>query len=476
MKKQFIIIAAFVLALSANAQNVKTYNGQMTKPDWIAELFDCEGGIKGSYSYYEDEEENRILHGAFKVSYNTRCLDGRSLIEISGNYNHGKRNGHWTIKDKNRKTGKDNSYYYYDFNYKDGTLNGKIAFRDDGHEMAGKFVNGTLSDTVLFRTYFPFVGTSESIKGRVNLEGVPHGEWVEKDEDKNAVPMEITRLYYNGCLVYRRKKDLSSGKITYTYQISDLVRSPSDLNKIHDTIIDGVKYIDVAGLICGIKTESSEPNDFVSFSTLLDEIYPAIKSWNIKFDTRSYAAYIEKKERKRQYKTEDSLRVVKLERERIEEERQRIVSDSIRRVKEIERQDEEDVAHMRALVFRMVEENKSSSDILNRLQGTGYHFITTKKLKKGEKEGEFLVLETEEGIVFRDIFKESYFKTQSGKVIDQQNISRDNEVRVATNQDGKLLIIYDIQERIPFMLAHIQDVSNITYYTIKKSIGKKIKQ
>ena len=478
MKKQFTIIAAFVLALSVNAQNVKTYNGQMTKPDWIAEFFDCEGGINGSYSYYEDEEENRILHGAFKVSYNTRCLDGRSLIEISGNYNHGKRNGHWTIKDKNRKTGKDNSYYYYDFNYKDGTLNGKIAFRDDGHEMAGKFVNGTLSDTVLFRTYFPFVGTSESIKGRVNLEGVPHGEWVEKDEDKNAVPMEITRLYYNGCLVYRRKKDLSSGKITYTYQISDLVRSPSDLNKIHDTIIDGVKYIDVAGLICGIKTESSEPNDFVSFSTLLDEIYPAIKSWNIKFDTRSYAAYIEKKERKRQYKTEDSLRVVKLERERIEEERQRIVSDSIRRVKEIERQDKQDIAEKKALVFRMVREYKHnlSWGVLDKLQNTGYHLIHTEKLKKGIKDGDYLVLTTDNGKEFRDIFREEYFTTKSGKAIDQQGISNEHEVRVATNQDGSLLIIYDVQERIPFMLAHIDGQSNISYYTIKKSIGKKIKQ
>ena len=472
MKKQFTIIAAFVLALSTNAQDVKTYNGQMTKPEWIAELFHCEGGINGSYSYYEDEEENRILHGAFKVSYNTMCIDGRSLIEISGNYSHGKRNGHWTIKDKNRKTGKENPYYYYDFNYKDGTLDGKISFRDDGHEMTGKFVNGTLSDTVLFRTYSPF-GTSKSIKGSINDEGMPHGVWIEKNEYKDAVPMETTRLYYNGCLVYRREKDLSSGKITYTYQVSDKIKTPSDLNKIQDTTIDGVKYVNVGGIICGVKeSDYYDPNGFFSFGL----INKAIKKWSMAFDTNAYTAYVEKKEMDRQRKVKDSLRAVEIERERIERERQRMVRDSIRRVEEIERQDEEDVAHMRALVFQMVEENKSSSDILNRLQGTGYHFITTKKLKKGEKEGDFLVLVTEDGIVFRDIFKEGYFKTQSGKVIDQQSISRDNEVHVATNQNGNLLIVYDTQERIPFMLAHIQDISNITYYTIKKSIGKKIKQ
>jgi hypothetical protein len=473
MKKQFIIIAAFVLALSTNAQNVKTYNDQMTKPEWIAELFHCEGGINGSYSYYEDEEENRILHGAFKVSYNTMCIDGRSLIEISGSYNHGKRNGHWAIRDKNRKTGKDNPYYYYDFNYKDGSLDGKIAFRDDGHEMAGKFVNGTLSDTVLFRTYSPF-GTSKSIKGRVNLEGVPHGVWVEKNEYKNAVPMETTRLYYNGCLVYRREKDLSSGKITDTYQVSDKIKTPSDLNKIHDTTIDGVKYVDVGGIICGVKEGYYDPNDFFHFRL----IYKAIENWCMTFDTNSYVAYVEKKEMERQRRVKDSLRVVELERKRIEQERQRIVRDSIRRVKEIGHQDEQDIAEMEALVFRMVQEHKLnfSSGVLDKLQGPSYHFIPTEKLKKCIKDGEYLVLSTEDGKEFHDIFKEEYLTTQSGKVIDQQRISKEYEVRVATNQDGNLLIVYDIQERIPFMLAHFNGKSSIRYYTIKKSIGKKIKQ
>lgn len=478
MKKQFTIIAAFMLALSTNAQNVKTYNGQMTKPEWIAEFFDCEGGINGSYSYYEDEEENRILHGAFKVSYQVMCLGGgrsfSSLTEISGSYNHGKRNGHWTIKDRNNNTGKENPYYYYDFNYKDGALDGKIAFRDDGHEMTGKFVNGTLSDTIMFRAYSPF-GTSKSIKGSVNDEGMPHGVWIEKNEYKDAVPMETTRLYYNGCLVYRREKDLSSGKITYTYQVSDKIKTPSDLNKIQDTTIDGVKYVNVGGIICGVKeSDYYAPNGFFSFGL----INKAIKKWSMAFDTNAYTAYVEKKEMDRQRKVKDSLRAVEIERERIERERQRMVRDSIRRVKEIEHQDKQDIAEMEALVFRMVQEHKLnfSSGVLDKLQGPSYHFIPTEKLKKCIKDGEYLVLSTEDGKEFHDIFKEEYLTTQSGKVIDQQRISKEYEVRVATNQDGNLLIVYDIQERIPFMLAHFNGKSSIRYYTIKKSIGKKIKQ
>ncbi len=318
MKKQFTIIAAFVLALSVNAQNVKTYNGQMTKPDWIAEFFDCEGGINGSYSYYEDEGENRILHGAFKVSYNTMCLDGRSLIEICGNYNHGKRNGHWTIKDKNRKTGKDNPYYYYDFTYKDGLLNGKFSFRDNGYEMIGKCIEGSLSDTILFRKYSPF-GTSVSFRGKVNNEGLPHGIWIEKNEYKGAIPMETTRLYYNGCLVYRREKDLSSGKITYTYQVSNLIRIPSDLNKIQDTTIDGVKYVDVGGIICGIDTNADEPNDFFSYYTLFDDIYPAIKNWDMGFDTNTYKNVLREKQREIERQEYEKKRQEELQKRMIRE-------------------------------------------------------------------------------------------------------------------------------------------------------------
>ena len=244
MKKYILINIAFLFALSTNSQNVKTYNGPMTEPEWIAELFGGVAyGFNGSYSYYEDKEENRILHGIFKVSYSTAT----SLIEICGNYNHGKRNGHWTIKKKDKKTGKENPNYYYDFNYKDGMLNGKFSFRDNGYwygyygyEMTGKFVNGTISDTVLCR--YNSLSHNLIIKGKVNKEGVPHGVWIEKGK-YNTVPKEATRLYYNGCMVYRKEKDLSSGKIEYTYQISNSISIPSDLDKIQDTTIDGVKYV-----------------------------------------------------------------------------------------------------------------------------------------------------------------------------------------------------------------------------------------
>ena len=45
----------------------------------------------------------------------------------------------------------------------------------------------------------------------------------------------------------------------------------SDLDKIQDTTIDGVKYVDVGGIICGIDTNSGRSgrsNDFLLFNSL----------------------------------------------------------------------------------------------------------------------------------------------------------------------------------------------------------------
>ena len=73
-------------------------------------------------------------------------------------------------------------------------LNGKISFRDGKYEMTGKFINGTLSDTVLCR--YNSLSHNLIIKGKVNKEGVPRGVWIEKGK-YDMVPKEATRLYYN---------------------------------------------------------------------------------------------------------------------------------------------------------------------------------------------------------------------------------------------------------------------------------------
>ena len=73
MKRILFILIALMLTMTAIAQTIKKYSGQMSKPEWIKELFEysSQHGYNGYYSYYEDEEEKRIIHGIFQVNYKT---------------------------------------------------------------------------------------------------------------------------------------------------------------------------------------------------------------------------------------------------------------------------------------------------------------------------------------------------------------------------------------------------------------------
>ena len=65
IKTAAVILLLMVVTIPTSAQNIKTYNGPMSEPDWLTDLIDDEytWNCKGSYSYYEDAQENRIIHG-----------------------------------------------------------------------------------------------------------------------------------------------------------------------------------------------------------------------------------------------------------------------------------------------------------------------------------------------------------------------------------------------------------------------------
>lgn len=485
MKRTFLLLIALFLATSINAQKIKTYSGEISKPEWLADLVGEEYYKgKGSYSYYEDSDEKRIPHGSFTLTFTKDALFGSIFKEIiTGNYSHGKRNGQWTMKsmDKNGKV-----FHQYKFQYKNGVLHGPFSYTDEDYTITGSFSEGILSSP--YNCKYSIRGRIHTIKGQLDEEGRPHGEWTIISRGGGFEPTDRTKLFYHGCLLYTREKDLSTGAITYEDQISPEIKKPSDLNKIHDTLIYSWTFVAVGNKVCDIKERDHNTTLLGEYN--LSKIYPKINNWYVEIDTAAYIPHVKSQEEIRQDSIrrveqwrQDSIQKAEQERQRIEQERQRMIRDSIRRAEEerrrIEQQDKKDISSMEIMIYRMVQEHElhtTSSVIKNGLRSTIYHVIPTEKLKKGIKDGEYLVLTTEDGKEFRDIFKEEYFTTQSGKVIDQQRISKEYEVRVATNQDGNLLIVYDIQDRIPFMLAYVDDNSNITYYTIKKSIGKKIKQ
>ena len=335
MKKTGVLLLVIVFTLCASAQTVKKYSGQMSKPEWIAELFEVDDpyDINGYYSYYEDTDENRIIHGEFMISYNSVFLDGVDRYEIKGSFVHGKRDGKWEMKAK-LLNGKYSSRYLFQFNYTNGVLNGPFqifAPDDKDVEIFGQFANGIITGKVtIIKHYFWLENGYTQVSGEVNSKGNSHGIWTEKEVSEKAVPKDITRLYYDGNLVYRREKDLSSGKIEYTYSISDKIRIPADSVNILDTIIRGKKYVSVGGVICSIDTtpyESTYLYSIVTQNEMIRKIYPSFGNWNTVFDT-------------------NAIEEIRLEEQRIKAEEQRrraeLISEELRKKDEEEQRKREE--------------------------------------------------------------------------------------------------------------------------------------
>ena len=353
MKRFNCLLFALIFTIGVNAQTIKKYSGQMSKPEWIAELFESSPyDYNGYYSYYEDEKENRVIHGEFFISYKTYILDGVDRYEIHGAFSQGKRDGKWVMKAKLRN-GKYAPNYLYQFEYKDGVLNGPFHFyshETENVEITGRFKNGVIVGDVTIKQYCWLENCYTQVAGMVNDKGNPHGIWAEKYVSEKAIPKDVTRLYYDGTLVYRREKDLSSGNIVYTYSVSNVIRVPADTIKISDTIIKGKEYIKVGAMICIKDTDINfydikdrfdddmeNTDGCVLYGVIIKKcpqmrkIYPSISNWCTILDGKSYAASVRREQEEEQRRIEAQIRE---EKRLIEEAERRQREEELRKKKE----------------------------------------------------------------------------------------------------------------------------------------------
>ena len=322
MKKVLFCFLLVTTTYLVNAQTIKKYNGQMSKPEWIAELFESSPyEYNGYYSYYENDEEKRVIHGTFQVNYKTNEL-GLNTYEIKGAYNHGMREGKWTMKAKDLN-GKYSNHYLYQFNYRNGVLDGPFqiySHQYDDVEMLGRFTNGVIDGNLIIKLHEFSSGKGYTqFEGRVNSKGNPHGIWTEKIVSEKAIPKDITRLYYDGNLVYRREKDLSSGVVEYTQKVSDKIKTPADSVLITDTIINGKDYFNVAGIICSTDVETESSLYHVVSTSKIGSIYPSIQNWNTSFDPDYYPELVRREQAEEQRRKEEQIKEEKRKKE--EEER-----------------------------------------------------------------------------------------------------------------------------------------------------------
>ena len=293
--KIIILFIALLITITGNAE-------------WISDLFEysSQHDYNGYYSYYEDEDENRIIHGTFQVNYKTDVVNGVKQYEIRGSFSHGKRDGKWIMK-AILINGKYASNYLYQFNYTNGVLNGPFQIyspETEEVEMFGQFANGVLTGKVTIKQHAWLGKGYIQIEGKVNSKGNPHGIWTEKEISEEAVPKDITELYYDGNLVYRKEKDLSSGTVEYTKKISDKIKTPADIVLITDTMINGKDYVNVAGTICYRDTLSGSDLYSVISHCRIKAFYPSVKGWHTSFDTEYYPNLVKKEQEEQQRRLE----------------------------------------------------------------------------------------------------------------------------------------------------------------------------
>lgn len=103
MKRTILLaLLSALLAGTAVAQDIRKYEGEMKLPPDLYLLKDFNprsNKIIGSYSYYENADEDRIRHGDFMLTFVTPTFNR----ELKGRYADGKKTGTWTVRDVHTK-------------------------------------------------------------------------------------------------------------------------------------------------------------------------------------------------------------------------------------------------------------------------------------------------------------------------------------------------------------------------------------
>jgi hypothetical protein len=129
-----------------------------------------------TYSYYENENYERMYHGAFTFNSNVKKYDGLK-VNISGNFSDNLRDGNWSFNVKNYKSpisellsekDKAMGQMALQLAYQLGTSNEKIAE-----------LKNALKNKVVFNTY------SSSLKGNY-VSGKLEGNWIFSESSTGA--------------------------------------------------------------------------------------------------------------------------------------------------------------------------------------------------------------------------------------------------------------------------------------------------
>ena len=275
MKKNHILIVAFLYIITIQAQNIKTYSGDFKKG-------------KATYSYYENSNYERIYEGKFSYKYFVNYNHYQNVI-ISGEFSNNLKSGIWQYKGYDEPNSNSNDQLTINGSYIKGKKNGKWSLKRVAlfplnknnsftQEMILNFKNDTLIND------FSYTNSKEniSIKGKFNRIGNYDGEWRSVGNI-----LEDIRVYRNGFLTFRLLKNKATGEVydkkdfnailPYVIFDKDSLYSGTTIKFGNKYVIEQFKIKDEEW----IKTKDGENN----LIECLD--FPAINYWTGEFNSHN---------------------------------------------------------------------------------------------------------------------------------------------------------------------------------------------
>ena len=206
--RTMLLVVALVATIQSSlmAQNVKTYNGALCKPNTMICALDVGVFSEVSYEYYENENYARVWHGRFTALY-SRYYDNHRVV---GCYEHGVQSGVWkesgVFYDKQG---------YLSYNFLNGKLHGDYHFESNDLVISAMFCDNHLSGSI------SVVGQNGqfSLSGQFDEDGFACGEWEVKYLDYNRIPFIREYVYDKGQVLSIVEIDDSTGeRTTYSDQ------------------------------------------------------------------------------------------------------------------------------------------------------------------------------------------------------------------------------------------------------------------
>jgi hypothetical protein len=211
--KFILVLMLLCIQYLSFSQKTERYNG------------DFYNGIKikgsASYSYYDNADQKKVKHGSFRYSAREKTDTWRYSHGISGNYNHGLKDGKWVYALTSKDYEKDQKgyFYYYEVqltsNYKDGLPEGRWKYTSKISKYKitteqGRLKNGVpeiIEDIditlhwkkgILVDSIIIIDSLNQIIKISMNSEGFLHGSYaVEKNGNLSEIEYEQGILMHN---------------------------------------------------------------------------------------------------------------------------------------------------------------------------------------------------------------------------------------------------------------------------------------